>query len=442
MSFPGDSREVLEIEGPSALGGTVTVAGAKNAALPELAAALLIPGEVELMGTALLTDIEVACQLLEHLGCSVSRSPESIRCVTPVELSAEEAPWELVRRMRASVLVLGPLLARRGHARVALPGGCAIGARPIDQHLAGLVALGADIRLEHGFVEARAPRLQGNRFRFAVETVTGTENLILAAVLAQGTTVLERAAREPEVVDLVRLLRAAGAQIDGEGTDRIEIQGVASLRPVRHQVVPDRIEAGTMLIAGALTSGDVTVENVEPGDLEALLEALDESGVEVTMFGRSVRVVRRGGLRPRDLVTAPFPGFPTDLQAQWMVLMSQAEGTSTLVETIFEHRFGHVAELARLGASIELSGNRARILGPRRLQGAEVVASDLRASAALVLAGLVAEGRTMVEGLHHLDRGYANLEGKLSGLGASIRRVGTDRSCRNGEHHLSMEKRA
>lgn len=415
--------EALEIEGPSVLRGAVAVSGSKNSALPALAAALLIPGEVEILGVPDLTDIEVACQLLEHLGCSVLRTPEGVRCETPSELSSEEAPWELVRRMRASVLVLGPLLARRGHARVALPGGCAIGARPIDQHLAGLAALGAEIRLEHGFVEAQAQQLRGARFRFGIETVTGTENLILAAVLARGTTVLERAAREPEVVDLVRLLRAAGAQISGEGTHRIEIEGVSCLKPVRHRIIADRIEAGTFLIAGALTHGDLRVENVEVEALKAVLDALSEAGVALSFGDRTVRVVSNGRLQARDVITAPFPGFPTDLQAQWMVLMTQAEGTSTVVETIFEHRFGHVAELHRLGASIELFGNRARIHGPRRLEGAEVVATDLRASAALVLAGLVAEGRTLVEGLHHLDRGYVDLEGKLSRLGARVRRI-------------------
>lgn len=426
MREPGRSSDLLEILGPAELSGRVAVSGAKNAALPALAASLLLPGKLELSGVPQLADVETACRLLERLGSEVTRSGDRILCSTPEDLPGEEAPLELVRRMRASVLVLGPLLARRGQARVPLPGGCAIGARPIDQHLAGLEALGAEIRLEHGWVEARAPRLRGTRFRFGIETVTGTENLVMAAVLAEGTTVLERAAREPEVVNLVELLRSAGARIEGEGTDEIRIEGVPELRPVgQHRILPDRIEAGTFLIAAALAGTSVRVEGIRSQDLESVLLALHDAGLEVETGPDAVAIGRRGPLRPRDVVTAPHPGFPTDLQAQWMVLMSQAGGTSTVVETIFEHRFGHVAELARLGASIEVAGPRARVQGPRRLQGAEVCATDLRASAALVLAGLVAEGRTTVEGLHHLDRGYADLEGKLASLGARIRRIST-----------------
>jgi UDP-N-acetylglucosamine 1-carboxyvinyltransferase len=321
------------------------------------------------------------------------------------------------------VLVLGPLVARRGHARVSLPGGCAIGVRPIDQHLAGLEALGAEVRLEHGDVEVRASRLTGARFRFAVPTVTGTENLLMAAALAQGTTVLENCAREPEVVDLARLLVAMGATIEGAGTDSIQVEGVRSLSGARHRVIPDRIEGGTYLIGAALTGGDVRLVGCAPDDLAPLPELLAACGAEVELEADAVRVRRPGSLRARDIVTAPFPGFATDLQAQYMALMTAAEGIATLIETVFENRMQHVAELARMGADIRVDGRVARVHGPSRLSGANVMATDLRASACLVLAGLAAHGTTIVDRIYHLDRGYEAMETKLSALGADVERL-------------------
>jgi UDP-N-acetylglucosamine 1-carboxyvinyltransferase len=327
--------------------------------------------------------------------------------------------------MRASVLVLGPLLARHGRARVSLPGGCAIGARPIDQHIKGMIQLGAHVILEHGFVEAETDGLKGARFRFDLQTVTGTENLLMAACLARGTTVLENAAREPEVEDLARLLTAMGAQIEGAGTETIEIQGVERLRGARHDVLPDRVEAGTYVVAAALVGDGVEIEACRPGNLEAVLDALRSTGVETSCGETTIRVdPGKRSFHPVDVVTEPYPGFPTDMQAQFMVLLSQADGRSVVQETIFENRFMHVGELSRMGARIDLEGHEAVIIGPSPLSGAKVMATDLRASASLVLAALAAEGESVIDRVYHLDRGYERLEEKLQKLGADVSRIG------------------
>jgi UDP-N-acetylglucosamine 1-carboxyvinyltransferase len=415
----------IVIEGGVPLRGEVRVSGAKNAALPIVAAALLAEGEHHVSNLPDLADVRTFGRLLRHMGCEAERSdPRNAWIRVPRAVSAE-APYDLVRTMRASVLVLGPLVARWGAARVSLPGGCAIGARPIDQHLKALVALGAEIQLEHGYVSARAPRgrLRGASFTFDLQTVTGTENVMMAAVLAEGRTVLGNCAREPEVVDLANALRAMGARVEGDGTAEIRIDGVESLRPLRHEVIPDRIEAGTFLVAGALPGGDVTVRGAVPAHLEALVEKLRLAGATVEPAGDGLRV--RGDARPRpvDLRTAPFPGFATDMQAQMMVLLTVADGSSVVAETVFENRFMHVLELTRLGADIQVDGHTAVVKGVPALSGAPVMASDLRASAALVLAGLVARGTTEVQRVYHLDRGYERLEEKLAPLGARVRRV-------------------
>jgi len=363
-------------------------------------------------------------RLLGHMGCAFERVDKHAIAVRVPAAALPEAPYELVKTMRASVVVLGPLLARLGRARVSLPGGCAIGARPIDQHLKGLAALGADIELEHGYVEAtaRGGRLRGGMFTFDGVTVTGTENVMMAAALAEGTTVLRNCAREPEVVDLAVALRAMGARIEGDGSDEIRIQGVERLRPMSHFVIPDRIEAGTLLVAGALPGNDVTVHGCVPDHLEALVEKLRQVGAQVTAVPGGLRVVGDGRPRPVDFRTAPFPGFATDMQAQMMVLLTVAEGSSVVTETVFENRYMHVQELTRLGADISVDGKTAVVKGVPALSGAPVMASDLRASAALVLAGLLAQGTTEVLRVYHLDRGYERLEERLLPLGARIRR--------------------
>jgi UDP-N-acetylglucosamine 1-carboxyvinyltransferase len=360
----------FRIHGPCRLAGKVRAAGAKNAALPEMAAALLSEEPIELRGLPRLRDIRTMKRLLEHLGVVAAERPEGLELHCRGAAAADDAPYELVKTMRASVLVLGPLVARLGHARVSLPGGCAIGVRPIDQHLAGLRALGATVELEHGYVTARARRLRGGRFRFAVRTVGGTENLLLAASLANGTTVLENCAREPEIVDLARLLTAMGGHIEGAGSDRITIEGVDRLGGARHRVIPDRIEAGTYLLAAAATGGDLEVAGAVAADLAPLLEKLAAAGCEVGPCAGGVRLRQADELRRCDVSTAPHPGFPTDLQAQMMVLMTQARGISTLRETVFENRFQHVPELARMGADIQLDERTARVTGPTPLSGA------------------------------------------------------------------------
>ena len=412
------------IQGPTRLAGTVAASGAKNAALPALAASLLTDQPLVLGRVPRVRDIATFLRLLGHLGVGHEES-EGALVLAPhgPARTADEAPYEVVKTMRASVLVLGPLLARHGHARVSLPGGCAIGVRPIDQHLAGLAALGAEVRLEHGYVDAQARRLSGCRFRFGLPTVTGTENLLMAAALARGTTVLENCAREPEVADLARLLTSMGARIEGAGTGTVTVEGVEALSGARHEVIADRIEGGTYLVGAALTGGDVLLTGAEPADLAPLLEKLAECGAAVEASPSGVRVRRGRPLIPRDVATAPHPGFPTDLQAQYMVLMTQAEGSAEISETVFENRFQHVPELARMGADIRVEGSLARVRGATPLSGATVMATDLRASACLVLAGLAATGETTVDRIYHLDRGYERMELKLQDLGARVRRV-------------------
>jgi len=416
----------MVVEGGVPLAGTATVSGAKNAALPIVAAALLAEGDHVVRNVPDLADVRTMGRLLTHMGCEVGRGQDRRAVTVRVPRAVKpEAPYDLVRTMRASVVVLGPLVARWGQARVSLPGGCAIGARPIDQHLKGLAALGAEIALEHGYVEARAPRgrLRGAAFVFDAQTVTGTENVMMAAALAEGRTLLGNCAREPEVVDLAEALNGMGARVQGAGTAEIRIEGVERLRPLSHTVIPDRIEAGTLLVAGALPGNDVTVAGCVPEHLEALLEKLRQTGASITRVPGGLRVVGDGRPRPADVKTAPFPGFPTDMQAQMMVLLALADGSSVVTETVFENRYMHVLELRRLGADISVDGKVAVVKGVPTLSGAPVMASDLRASAALVLAGLAAQGTTEVRRVYHLDRGYERLEEKLVPLGARIRRV-------------------
>jgi len=411
----------LEIEGGVPLRGEVTVSAAKNAALPALAAALLTDRPVTLTNVPGLADVRTMTKLLATLGATIDH--DGARAIVTVpRVTSDLAPYELVSTMRASVLVLGPLVARHGSARVALPGGCAIGVRPIDQHLKGLARLGAEIAIENGYVVARASRLKGGRIATDLVTVTGTENLMMAAALAEGTTVIENAAREPEVSDLAALLTSMGARIQGAGSGRIEIEGVADLGGAVHSIVPDRIEAGTLIVAGAITGGDVRVSGLVPAHLTAVLAKLDECGVALEVGPAAVRVRGSGRPRPADVITSPFPGFPTDMQAQLMALLGLADGQSRVTETIFENRFMHAAELARMGARIETEGSTAVIRGVPHYEGAPVMASDLRASAALVLAGLAARGRTEITRIYHLDRGYEGLEAKLAALGARITR--------------------
>ncbi len=411
----------LVIEGGIRLHGSVAVSAAKNAALPALTAGLLTSEPLIFTNVPDLQDVRTMGRLLETLGAQVERRQARARVQVP-RVTNDVAAYELVSTMRASVLVLGPLVARHGTARVALPGGCAIGVRPIDQHLKGLARLGAEIAIENGYVVARASRLKGARIATDLITVTGTENLMMAAALAQGTTVIENAAREPEVADLARLLTAMGARIQGAGTARIEIEGVTELGGATHAVVPDRIEAGTLIVAGAITRGDVTVTGLVSDHLTAVLAKLEECGVMLEVKPDRVRVQGPERLRAADVITSPFPGFPTDMQAQLMTLLGLADGQSRVTETIFENRFMHAAELTRMGARIETEGSTAIIRGVPSYQGAPVMASDLRASAALVLAGLAAHGQTQVSRVYHLDRGYERMETKLAGLGARIER--------------------
>ena len=414
--------EAFLIEGGRPLSGRAGIRPAKNALLPCMAAALLTDGALLFEDSAALVDIESMAQLLSHLGCEVQGEPGGALRIQAREVPKPEAPYDLVRKMRASVLVLGPLLARFGRARVSLPGGCAIGARPVDQHLKALAAMGAQISLEHGYIEAKVGRLRGAEVLFDTATVGGTQNALMAAVLAEGVTVLRNAAREPEIVDLAALLTAMGASIEGAGTDTIRVEGVKTLSGARHACIPDRVEAGTLLIAGCVTGGDVTVAPAVPEHLEALLAKLRAMGARVTAEGGQIRAVCPDGFSAVDIVTAPFPGFPTDLQAQFMVLLTQASGAGTVRESIFENRFLHVPELQRMGASIRVEGGVAVVNGGTPLSGAPVMASDLRASACLVLAGLCASGTTRVRRIYHLDRGYERLEERLCALGASVRR--------------------
>ncbi len=410
------------IEGPTRLAGEVTVSGAKNAALPCLAAALLTRETVRLTNLPDVADIRTMRKLLQHVGGRVEAAPDGAAIEVP-DIDSADAPYELVRTMRASVLVLGPLLARAGSVRVSLPGGCAIGVRPINLHLAAFEKLGAEVRLDHGYVEAKADGLTGAEIAFDTVTVTGTENVMLAATLARGTTRLVNAAREPEVTALAMMLNAMGARICGAGTESIVVEGVEKLRGVTHPIIPDRIEAGTYALAAAATRGDVAVKRCAPEHLSALTSRMSSTGARIETIGDTLRVRAEGPLISHDVATAPYPGFPTDLQAQWMALATGMEGVATITETIFENRFQHVAELVRMGARIRLEGRWAVVEGPSRLTGATVMASDLRASAALAIAALTAEGETTIDRVYHLDRGYAKMEEKLVGLGAKVRRV-------------------
>src|ERR1700722_16864038 len=415
------------IRGGNPLLGTVRISGAKNAALPAMAAALLTDEPVILESIPQVRDIETTRKLLAAMGAEVELGYGRAQHRTTLccrNLAAPEASYELVKTMRASTLVLGPLVARCGTARVSLPGGCAIGARPIDLHIKGLERLGATITQDHGYVEATARRLRGAEIVFDKITVTGTEDLLMAATLADGETVMQNCAREPEVADLADLLNKMGARIEGAGTSTIRIKGVAKLKGAKHRIIPDRIEAATFIIAGALTGGDLNISGCEPAHLGTLLQKLEACGVKTKSGKQSVRVMGDNPLKASDMVTEEYPGFPTDVQAQYMALATQAEGPSIITENIFENRFMHAQELLRLGADIKIEGSRAIVRGKTALSGAAVQASDLRASASLVLAALVAEGETIIDRVYHIDRGYEHIEEKLRGVGAQIRRIG------------------
>ena len=410
------------IDGGRRLAGEVQISGAKNAALPILISSLLADGPNTYYNVPDLQDIESTKLLLSNLGGQIQAEADRVHIDTS-GLSIYEAPYDVVRKMRASILVLGPLVARLKKARVSLPGGCAIGARPINLHLKGLAALGARIDLAHGYVEASADELKGAEIYFDRVTVTGTENLMMAAVLARGTTVLRNAAREPEIVALAEVLNSMGADIQGAGTAVITINGVSELKPASYRILPDRIEAGTFLVAAALTGGNISVQGAEPDHLGAVIDKLRLTGAEISVDDKVINIRGADVISSVNIQTQPYPGFPTDMQAQFMVLMSIARGTSVISETIFENRYIHVSELRRMGADIIISGNTATVKGVEKLSAAPVMATDLRASASLILAGLVAEGRTEVHRVYHLDRGYQAIEKKFAGLGASIERV-------------------
>ncbi|HEY1327004.1 MAG TPA: UDP-N-acetylglucosamine 1-carboxyvinyltransferase [Casimicrobiaceae bacterium] len=412
----------LLIEGGGALEGEVRVSGAKNAALPILCASLLTSDPLTLRNVPRLNDTRTMKTLLSQMGVAIDERDDTI-VLDARRIDWPLAPYELVKTMRASILALGPLVARTGEARVSLPGGCAIGLRPVDQHVKGLQAMGAEIDLTHGYINARAARLAGVHFAFDVVTVTGTENLMMAATLAHGVTRLENAAQEPEIVDLANCLNAMGARITGAGSGCISIEGVTRLQGATYSIMPDRIETGTFLAAAAATGGDVAITHADPQSLGAVVDKLREANVDVQAERSLLRVRRNGALRAANVRTAPFPAFPTDMQAQFMALATRADGASVITETIFENRMMHVQELVRLGADIEVEGNTAVVRGVAKLTGANVMATDLRASACLVIAGLVAEGATTIDRIYHLDRGYERIEQKLSALGAKIRRL-------------------
>ena len=423
----GDTQAMdkLLIRGGRQLNGEVTISGAKNAALPELCAALLTAEPVTLTNVPRLQDVSTTLKLLRNMGVTAERSesvPDTVS-LNAAAVTSPEAPYDLVKTMRASILVLGPLLARFGEATVSLPGGCAIGSRPVDQHIKGLQAMGAEIVVEHGYIIAKTRRLKGARITTDMVTVTGTENLLMAATLADGETVLENAAQEPEIPDLAEMLIAMGAKIEGHGSSRIRIQGVDRLQGVSHRIVPDRIETGTFLCAVAATGGDVVLRRARAGHLDAVIDKLREAGVTIESGDDWIRV--KNAKRPRAVGfrTSEYPAFPTDMQAQFMALNCIADGSAKVTETIFENRFMHVNELVRLGAKIEVDGHTAVMSGVERLSGATVMATDLRASASLVIAGLVADGETVVDRIYHLDRGYDQMEAKLRGIGADIERV-------------------
>jgi len=417
----------LFIDGGTPLEGEIRVSGAKNSALPILCASLLTADPLRLSNVPRLNDVRTMLALLAQMGVHAERDDGTLS-LRAAKIDSPLAPYERVKTMRASILALGPLLARCGEARVSLPGGCAIGLRPVDQHVKGLQALGAEIDLDHGYIDARAKRLVGTTLLFDVVTVTGTENLMMAATRAQGVTTLENAAREPEVVDLAECLNAMGARITGAGSARIVVEGVERLRGAAHAIMPDRIETGTFLAAAAAAGGDVSLLGARAGTLQAVLDKLAEAGADIRVQPESIRLSRRGRLKSVNLRTAPYPAFPTDMQAQLMALMTMADDTSVITETIFENRMMHVQELKRLGADIEVEGNTAVVKGVQTLTAANVMATDLRASACLVIAGLMAQGRTTVERIYHLDRGYERIEQKLSALGAKIHRVSDTRA--------------
>ena len=412
----------LKIRGGKALSGSVRISGAKNAALPIISASLLSAEPLALTNVPRLNDIGTMVKLLAQMGVVAEREGESLT-LSAANISDKTAPYEMVKTMRASILVLGPLLARFGEAKVSLPGGCAIGARPVDLHIKGLEAMGATINIDAGYIQASATKLRGARILMETVTVTGTENLMMAACLADGTTVLENAAREPEVVDLALCLIAMGANISGHGTDKITVVGVDRLHGANYAVMPDRIETGTFLAAVAAAGGDVTLTNAAPNTLDAVIDRLRDAGATITATADTLRIVVNKRPAPISLKTAPYPAFPTDMQAQFIALNCIAAGTAVVTETIFENRFMHVQELVRLGAKIDIEGNTAIVHGVGKLTGASVMATDLRASACLVIAGLVAEGETIIDRIYHLDRGYDHIEAKLTAIGAQIERV-------------------
>ncbi len=412
----------LAIQGGAKLNGEVRISGAKNAALPIMCAALLSADDLQISNLPDMHDVATMEKLLQQMGVRVAKVVQGAT-FNAAKVDKLEAPYEMVKTMRAAILVLGPLLTRFGEARVSLPGGCAIGSRPVDLHIKGLQAMGAEIHIEHGYIHATAKRLQGARICFDLVSVTGTENLMMAATLADGVTVLENAAREPEVVDLAVCLIAMGAKITGAGTDTITIEGVKKLHGAQHQVMPDRIESGTFLVAAAATGGEITLTEARADIMENVLEKLREAGAQIVVDGSRITLTMTRRPTAVSLRTAPYPAFPTDMQAQFMALNTIAEGSAVVVETIFENRFMHVQELRRLGAQIEVEGNTAIINGCAQLEGATIMATDLRASACLVIAGLVAQGETIVDRIYHLDRGYEHIEAKLSALGAQIRRI-------------------
>jgi len=413
----------IRIQGPSRLQGRVGISGAKNAVLPEMAALLLLEGPSVLRNVPAVRDVDTMARVLRQLGLREVRLEDGTLRTDGGEPDDTEAPYALVKTMRASILVLGPLLSRLGKARVSLPGGCAIGARPIDLHIEALRRMGATIRIDHGYVEASCARLKGAEFRFDTPTVTGTENIMMAAALADGRTILRNCALEPEVADLQSFLNACGARIAGAGGDTITIDGVARLKGAEHRVIPDRIETGTFVMAAAITGGDVRVEGCEPAHLTALLDLLRECGVGLEVGPGLIRVLPGGPLRAANVTTLPYPAFPTDLQAQYMALAARAEGVSIVTETVFENRFMHVGELRRMGARIVVDGQTAIVAGPSPFSGAPVMASDLRASACLILAAVAAEGETIIDRAYHIDRGYEKVEKKFQALGARIERL-------------------
>ena len=412
----------LIIQGGVPLHGEISISGAKNAALPLLCAALLTGESLKINNVPALHDITTMLSLLKQMGTDISGSNNEV-VLSAATLSQLIAPYEMVKTMRAAILVLGPLLARAGEAEISLPGGCAIGLRPVDLHIKGLQAMGAEIHIRHGYIHAVAKKLHGARIVFDIVTVTGTENLMMAATLAEGTTILKNAAREPEIIDLANCLKAMGAKIQGAGTDIITIEGVSSLHGAEHTVMPDRIETGTFLVATTATGGEIHLKNTDVHLLDAVLDKLTEAGARIDSNGNWINLKMHTKPKSVNVRTAPYPAFPTDMQAQFMSLNCIADGTAIITETIFENRLMHVQELKRMNASIEVEGNAAIVTGIARLDGANVMATDLRASASLVIAGLIAQGETVIDRIYHLDRGYENIEGKLSALGAQIRRI-------------------